>query len=203
VTQKLPGWKASLMNRVGRLVVVRTVLTATLVHIMTALDLPKGVLKLIDKLRTGFLWKGQEQARGGNCLVSWARVQQPIQYGGLGVHNLECYGWALRIRWLWMQKTDASKPWAGLPVHVPRRARALFDAAVVSNIGDGNSTRFWVDRWLQGRTVAEWAPNLISVVPKRIAQRRTVAQALNNRKWIDDIKGVLSVQVILETWSTC
>lgn len=96
MTQKLPGWKASLMNRVGRLVVVRTVLTATLVHIMTALDLPKGVLKLIDKLRRGFLWKGQEQARGGNCLVSWARVQQPIQYGGLGVHNLKRYGWALR-----------------------------------------------------------------------------------------------------------
>lgn len=54
---------------------------------------------------------------------------------------------------------------------MPRKARALFNAVVVINIGDGNSTCFLADRWLQGKTVAEWAPNPISVVPKRIDQR--------------------------------
>lgn len=56
---------------------------------------------------------------------------------------------------------------------MPRKACALFNAAVVINIGDGNSTCFLADHWLQGKTVAEWAPNLISVVPKRIDQRGT------------------------------
>ena len=26
-------------------------------------------------------------------------------------------GWALRIRWLYLQKTEADWPWAGLPIH--------------------------------------------------------------------------------------
>jgi len=65
---------------------------------------PKWVIRAIDKRRRGFLWKGQEQANGGNCLVAWEKVLRPLQYGGLGIHNLETLGWALRIRWLWAQK---------------------------------------------------------------------------------------------------
>ena len=50
-------------------------------------------------------------SNGGNCLVSWERVHRPLEFGGLGIHNLEKLGWALRIRWLWAQKTDSSRPW--------------------------------------------------------------------------------------------
>ncbi|WVZ85170.1 LOW QUALITY PROTEIN: hypothetical protein U9M48_032120 [Paspalum notatum var. saurae] len=198
VADKLPGWKVPLLNRAGRLVVVKAVLTTTLIHQMTALDLPKWVFRAIDKLRRGFLWKGQEQARGGSCLVSWARVQRPLQYGGLGVLDLERMGWALRIRWLWLQKMDSTRPWAGLPIHVPLKARALFDAAVSTTVGNGDSTKFWADRWLQGKTVAEWAPDLFRAIPTKIIKRRTVSQALFNRSWVDDIKGALMVQVITD-----
>jgi hypothetical protein len=61
---------------------------------MMALELPKLMLKLIDKIRRNFLWKGHEQAHGGNYLVNWAKVQRPLMYGGLGVHDLEHLGWA-------------------------------------------------------------------------------------------------------------
>jgi len=105
---------------------------------MIALDLPKWVIKR----RRGFLWKGQEKVNGGNCLVSWDRVQKPLQYGGLGIHNLEILGWALRIRWLWQQKYDASWPWEGLPVNVPRNARALFKVAVQTIVGNGRRPIF-------------------------------------------------------------
>lgn len=119
------------MNRAGRLVMVRVVMTASPIYLMIVLDLPKWVIKAVDK-RRGFLWKGQEQANGGNCLVSWERVQRPLEYGGLGIHNLETLGLALRICWLWAQKTDPTQPWAGFHVQVPRNAQALFNMAVDS-----------------------------------------------------------------------
>ena len=102
------------------------------------------------------------------------------------------------MRWLLLQKTDSSRPWAGLPVQVPWKAHALFQAAVDTFVGDGTSTRFWIDRWLQGKTLAEWAPNLVSVIPAKIAKTRTVSQALSNRRWVEDIQGALTVQVITE-----
>ncbi|WVZ81073.1 hypothetical protein U9M48_028497 [Paspalum notatum var. saurae] len=234
VSSKLLGWKAPLLSKVGRLVVVKSVLSATPIHLMIALDLPKWVIRLstllkshslslylpslslstvqhlcqtvqnsvfrrglrhpitnslksMDKRRRGFLSKGQEQANGGNCMVSWAKVQQPYLYGGLGVHDLERMGWALRMRWLWFMKADASRPWAGLPVQIPSQAKAFFEMAVEITVGNGENTKFWTDRWLHDKRVADLAPNLLRAIPKRVAKRRTM-----------NIKGALTVQVLVE-----
>lgn len=35
-------------------------------------------------------------------------------------------------------------------------------------------------------------------MPKRIIERRTMTQALENQRWVADIKGALTVQVIIE-----
>jgi hypothetical protein len=46
--------------------------------------------------------------------------------------------------------------------------------------------------------VCSLAPRLFAIIPKRIANRRTVLEALSNRKWISDIKGALSVGVLVD-----
>jgi hypothetical protein len=46
--------------------------------------------------------------------------------------------------------------------------------------------------------MAEIAPNLFKTVQKRIAKRRTTAQALHNRSWVQDIKGAHTVEVLLD-----
>jgi hypothetical protein len=128
----------------------------------------------------------------------WEKVQRHIEYGGLGIHNLELLGCALRILWLWAQKTEWDRPWAGLPISIPRKAQGLFDVAVDAIVGNGEHILFWTDRWLDGHTMAEIAPNLIKTAGKRTAKPRTVAQATQNRRWVGDINGALTIEVLIE-----
>ncbi|KAM0900496.1 hypothetical protein ACQ4PT_020623 [Festuca glaucescens] len=139
---KLPFWKARLMTREGRVVYVQAVMTASVVYHLLALDVDPWFIKAVDKLCRGFLWAGKDDARGGSCVVAWHLVCQPKSLDGLGLHNLHWLNVALRTRWLWLQRTDGSKPWLGLDVQVCREARALFNASVQIEVGDGASILF-------------------------------------------------------------
>jgi hypothetical protein len=73
----------------------------------------------------------------------------------------------------------------------------MFDVAVDGIVRNGEEILFWKDRWLDGRTLIELAPNLIKTVPKRTV-KRTGAQALQNRRWVHGIKGALTVEVLID-----
>jgi len=77
---------------------------------------PMIFIFLMDKRRRGFIWKGQEQDNGGNCLVPW-------QKGFKDVSSIA--GWAsmhmclmLRVGWLARKKTDPTKPCTGFQIQV-------------------------------------------------------------------------------------
>jgi len=69
IADRLPSWKADLLTKAGRSVLVQYVLTSMLIYLVLALDLPIGTLQAIDKIRRGFLWKGRKDTRGGHCLM--------------------------------------------------------------------------------------------------------------------------------------
>jgi hypothetical protein len=174
IADKLPGWKAVLMHPAGRNVLVKAVLTAIPIHHLLVLQCLKWVLKAIDKIRRGFLWKGRRDVRGGCCLVNWGRVSRPIELGGLGIHNLEALGWSLCMRWLWFKKTQLDRPWTEFDIQVHPIAAAMFAASVVSIVGDGAGTLFWQDRWIQGHSLSVLAPSLCRLVPSKFKRGRTV-----------------------------
>jgi hypothetical protein len=114
------------------------------------------------------------------------------ELGGLGVHNLEVMGWSLHMRWLWLRKTQPDRYWAGLDFQVHPKALAMFAASIKSVIGDGASTLFWTDRWIQGKFIVDLAPDLGVVVSRRLLKRRTVQEALSSGSWVHDVRNNLS-----------
>jgi len=102
------------------------------------------------------------------------------------------------MRWLWLKRTDDVRPWQHLPDKEERVVKEMFQASIYIELGDGNKALFWTDHWFQGQSLLDVAPCLCDAVGSRIQKQRTVAQALQGDRWVRDIKGALTVQVIIE-----
>ena len=189
VANRLPIWKANLLNRAGRTVLIKNTLSAIPTHTALAVNLSPWVIKCIDGYRRGFLWQGASTAKGGHCLLSWPRVCRPTDFGGLGLLDLQRFGYALRMRWLWLKRAEGNRSWQDLPTKEEPIVQAMFQESIYFELGDGNMALFWSDRWLQGQSLLDVAPCLCNAVDTRVRKRRTVAHALQNNCWISDISG--------------
>jgi hypothetical protein len=52
----------------------------------------------------------KRQVGGEHCLLTCSKVTCPKEFGGLGNLGLQCFSWALRVRWLWFRKTEPRRP---------------------------------------------------------------------------------------------
>lgn len=165
-------------------------------HLMS-LDPPPWVLKAIDKIRRAFLWKGTDTVKGGHCLVNWKAICHPKLNGGLGILNLEYMSTAMRVHWAWNLRTGDEKPWCPLAAPMDEKDRHIFNAAARVVVGNGKMSFFWTDNWLQGRTIEEIAPDIYQLINPITKARRTVAEAVVDGTWIDDIKKQIDIRGFL------
>jgi hypothetical protein len=186
------------MPKRSRLVLTKAVLSTIPTYTLMAEQLPLWAIEEIDKIRRKFLWAGHDNSVRGKCLVAWRTVCGPTTHIGLGIIDLELASFALRTRWLWLQRTDPDKAWVALPMKIEPEVQQLFEASIVVHVGDGLQSFFWTDNWLDGESLIDLAPKLILLVPPRIKKRRTVQQALHDQQWVRDITGGLSVLDIVE-----
>ena len=86
VETRLAGWRARLLSRGGRLVLLKAVLAAIPTYFMSIFRMPVGVRRRLEQLMRGFFWLGSrpEESRGV-ALVAWETVCRPVDQGGLGV----------------------------------------------------------------------------------------------------------------------
>ncbi|WVZ50270.1 hypothetical protein U9M48_001542 [Paspalum notatum var. saurae] len=160
-----------------------------LVYLLMAVDFLSWAIKEVDKIRRRFLWRGRKQLNGGHCLVAWTKSYRPRKLGGPGISNLQKLSWALRTRWLWLEKTEL----INLGLH--------FQFKSPREVGNGAHTLFWMDKWLHGQCIADLAPQLFRLVSKRKASKRTVLESLTQNAWISDLQGALGVLPFLSICS--
>ena len=117
---KLAGWQGRLLNPAGRRELVSSVLSSIPTYLMASMKVPRQLKEDIDKIRRRFLWAGDKELTGGKCKVAWTTVAKPIDFGGLGIIDLERFSRALRIRWLWFQWANPERPWNGTEMPVDK-----------------------------------------------------------------------------------
>jgi hypothetical protein len=128
----------------------------------------------VDGIRHGKWWTKQGRVVTGGA---------PLELGGLGILDLTTLGYALRMHWLWLARTDPDWCWSALPQKDERLLPAMFDVSTIIIIGDSRSALFWLDRWLDGRSLQN-------------SCNRLVSGALQNDCWIRDISGARDMALL-------
>lgn len=156
------------------------------------------MFKEIDKWRCGFLWAGKERASGDQCMVAWGTACLPQRFGGLGIPDLRITSNALRLRWLWLKRTDAARPWRTLELDFgsDRAVQDMFQASIDVLLGDGCLALLWADRWCSSSSPCILAPDLCALMRPRERNRRTVVQATHDKLWIMDITRQLTIPTL-------
>ena len=98
IHNRIASWKSNLLSYGGRLVLVKSVLSALPLHYAQAFRIPKWVIKHIDQQRRNFLWKGNDRCKPINCLVNWERTCALKQEGGLGIIDIADQNAALLVK---------------------------------------------------------------------------------------------------------
>jgi hypothetical protein len=157
---------------------------------MIADGLPPWVRKEIDAICRPFLWACKDGSVKGKCMVAWATCTRPKDIGGLGITDFRLAEMAFQAKSLWLQRTDQERAWAELPLKSSPEAVAFFRASTYTVVGNGRSTLFWTDKWINENSIQAMAPALFAAVCSRAIKTQTVAEALHSSSWIRQISGV-------------
>lgn len=108
VGSRSKGWSGRNFTWAGRVVLAKSVLSASGVYPKIVFPIPKWVSRKISKSRRSFIWKGNDEgvAVDGHPFVNWSIICQPTNLEVLGMLNMEHFGCALSLRWPWHQWTN-------------------------------------------------------------------------------------------------
>ena len=183
MTGKLNAWTGRNVTMAGRLTLVKSVLTSQVIHLLSALRVPKKILQFIDNKRKQFLWAGNEDLTGGKCKVNWIRAARSKKGGGFGILHLGKFSRALRMRWLWKQCKTETGQWLHSETPCTNKDKQLFAAATTFTVGNGDKISFWETAWLQGRKPRDMAPTVYNISRRK---KRSLREALENNNWVCD-----------------
>jgi hypothetical protein len=184
----LSTWQAHLLNKMGRAVLVNSVLDSQLVYFMSSLQLPPAVIKQMDGKRRAFLWSGDKSGKASpaSCLVAWTTVCKPKDLGGLGLKDIGIQNICLLLKLLHRVHCPQSSAWAiwvrgraclanlkgevhGGHWETLRTLLPLYQAITTVQLGDGLSCSFWMDVWFADDALADVYPALFSHCTNREA----------------------------------
>lgn len=103
-----------MLNQAGRLQITNAVLSAMPTYYMCSLELPKGVIKQIDKYRKQCLWRESNINGRAPPKAAWEMVCIPKEEDGLGIINIETQNKSLLMKNLDKFFNRRDIPWVNM-----------------------------------------------------------------------------------------
>ena len=119
----------------------------------------------------------------------------PKNLGGLGVLDLNFFGRALRLRWLWYAWTEPDRPWVGSIPPCDEVDKQLFRASTIVQLGDGNTASFWNCSWMNRMAPRDFAPGLYKLAWRK---NRTVKEDIINQQWTRGLWRMDSIELMAQ-----
>lgn len=175
----LDTWFLRQLSQGGKEILLRTTASALPVFAMSCFRLPKTVIKALNSLMGNFWWSSQSHHRKIHW-IAWEKMVLPKSLGGMGFKDLECFNQALLAKQGWnlinqpeslmarfiksryhphVEFLDAamgSRPsfgWRSLLY-----GRELLQKGLKWQVGNGQNTRVWLDKWVEDPIMGMRAP---------------------------------------------
>ncbi|XP_071939975.1 uncharacterized protein [Coffea arabica] len=167
ILQRILSWKSKLLSSGGKIVLIKHVLSAIPVHLLSATVLPRSVFGILEKACSNFLWGSSPNGTKLHW-IWWSQLCYPVEEGGVGFRRLEDVYTAFSCRLWWSFRIGTSVGAAFLRAKYcrgtdPCQAQLTLTALPVWRrmvnvsrqveismlwlVNDG-SCHFWYDNWL-------------------------------------------------------
>ncbi|GJZ36016.1 putative RNA-directed DNA polymerase [Tanacetum coccineum] len=174
--KRLTRWKANSLSFGGRLTLAKSVLGSLGVYFFSTFKTPKMIIKKLESIRRKFFLGGSSDVNN-IAWVAWDRVIAPFSNGGLNIESLSVSNLGLLSKWWWRFLSEENSFWCKVICSIHGPQGGLRDASLIRSksgpwyriaklnedlsvhgidlhslfkikIGNGENTRFWIDKWV-------------------------------------------------------
>ncbi|VFQ94508.1 unnamed protein product [Cuscuta campestris] len=133
--KRITSWYSRKLNQMGRLILIKHVLSSIPLHLVAAQTLPKSIIKCLNGLMANFFWGAKDDGHKYHWR-RWTRLCLPFEEGGLGLRDLNLCQTAASID-LWWKVHKGVSIWSS--VYAGQRGGGALEV-ICSGVG---STCHW------------------------------------------------------------
>ena len=104
LSKKLARWKEKLLSKASKEVVIKAVAQAILTYIMSCFKIPNSLCDDMTSMIWNFWW-GQKRDERKMAWLSWEKLCEPKDVGGMGFRELKQFNLALLANQGWLLQT--------------------------------------------------------------------------------------------------